>query len=91
MLRLPKGVFSMEIDKRDIMNKLSAISDDDLKDIVRSVARCAGVSQARTERVVSDVGKLRSGLSGMTEKDLNDALSLVDPETADSIRKQMGL
>jgi precorrin isomerase len=81
----------MDIDKRDIMNKLSAISDDELKNIVRAVARSAGVSQSRTERVVADVGKLRTGLSGMTEKDFNDALSLVDSETADSIKKQMGL
>ena len=29
----------MDIDKRDIMNKLSAISDDELKNIVRAVAR----------------------------------------------------
>lgn len=81
----------MEIDKKDIMNKLSAISDEELKSIVRSVAKCAGVSQAKTERVVSDVGRLRYGLSGMTEKDLNEALSLMDKETAESIRRQMGI
>ena len=81
----------MEIDKRQIMNKLGAIGDEELKEIVRSVARCAGVSDRRAERAVSDISKLRNNLSGMTEKDLENALSMLDEDTVNNIKKQMDM
>ncbi len=81
----------MEIDKRQIMNKLDGINDEDLKNIVRSIAKCAGVSDRRAERAVSDISKLRNSLSGMSEKDLQNALSMLDEDTVNNIKRQMNM
>ena len=81
----------MEIDKRQIMNKLDGINDEELKNIVRSIAKCAGVSDRRAERAVSDISKLRNSLSGMSEKDLQNALSMLDEDTVNNIKRQMNM
>ena len=76
----------MEIDKRQIMNKLDTISDEELKNIVRAIAQSAGVSGRRVEQTVSDISKLRRGLSNMSERDLQNALSMLDEETLNNIK-----
>ena len=78
----------MEIDKKQIMNKLDTISDEELKNIVRAIAQSAGVSGRRVEQTVSDISKLRKGLSNMSERDLQSALSMLDEDTLNSIKKQ---
>ncbi len=78
----------MEIDKKQIMNKLDTISDEELKNIVRAIAQSAGVSGRRVEQTVSDISKLRKGLSNMSERDLQNALSMLDEDTLNSIKKQ---
>ena len=81
----------MDINKKQIMNKLDSISDDDLKNIVKSIARCAGVSERRAEVAVSDISKLRNSLGSMSENDLNKALSMLDDKTVSDIKKQMNM
>ena len=81
----------MEIDKKQIMNKLDTISDEELKNIVRAIAQSAGVSGRRVEQTVSDISKLRKGLSGMSERDLQNALSMLDEDTLNNIKKQSDL
>lgn len=79
----------MEIDKKEIMNKLSCLSDEELQNIVRSIAMSAGVSDRKTERAVSDIDKLRKSFSSMTERDLQRAMSVLDDETVENIKRQM--
>ena len=81
----------MEIDKRKIMNKLDSISDDDLKNIVKEIAKGAGVSEKKVGQTVSDISKLRRNLNGMSEHDLKKALSMLDEDTADKIKRQMNM
>ena len=81
----------MEIDKKEIMNKLDMLTDDELKNIVRSIASAAGVNERRAERAVSDIAKLRKSLGGMSDKELQSALSMLDGETVESIKKQMNM
>ena len=81
----------MEIDKKQIMNKLSCLSDDELQNVVRSIAMSAGVSARRTEQAVSDIDKLRKSFSSMTERDLQRALSVLDDETVENIKRQMNM
>ena len=81
----------MEIDKRTIMNKLDGIGDEELKQIVKSIASCAGVSSAKAERAVSDISKLRKSIGGLSERDLENALSMLDAQTVDNIKKQMNM
>ncbi|MBR6681940.1 MAG: hypothetical protein IKL40_03040 [Clostridia bacterium] len=79
----------MEIDKKQIMNKLSCLSDEELQNVVRSIAMSAGVSPRRTEQAVSDIDKLRKSFSSMTERDLQRALSVLDDDTVENIKRQM--
>lgn len=79
----------MEIDKKQIMNKLSCLSDDELRDVVRSIAMSAGVSDRKTEQAVSDIDKLRKSFSSMTERDLQRALNVLDDDTVENIKRQM--
>ena len=81
----------MEIDKRTIMNKLDGIGDEELKQIVKSIASCAGVSNSRAERAVSDISKLRKSIGGLSERELENALSMLDAQTVDNIKKQMNM
>ena len=81
----------MDINKKQIMNKLDSISDDDLKNIVKSIAQCAGISGKRAEMAVSDISKLRKSLGNMSENDLNKALSMLDDKTVSDIKKQMNM
>ncbi len=79
----------MEIDKKQIMNKLSCLSDDELRDVVRSIAMSAGVNSRKTEQAVSDIDKLRKSFSSMTERDLQRALNVLDDDTVENIKRQM--
>lgn len=81
----------MEIDKREIMNKLDGLKDEELKSIVRSIALAAGVSERRAEQAVSDVKKLRRSIGGMNDRDLQNALSLLDEKTVEDIKKQIDM
>lgn len=84
-------VFCVEIDKKQIMNRLDSISDEDLKEMILMIAKCSGVSDRRAERAVSDVSKLRKGLGSMSEKELTSALSSLDEQTVMQIKKQMNM
>lgn len=79
----------MELDKRQIINKLNSLSDDELKNFVRSIAECAGVSRRRAEQATSDVDKLRKNFAGMSDKDLQRAMSALDPDTVENIKRQI--
>ena len=81
----------MEIDKKQIMNRLDSISDEDLKEMILMIAKCSGVSDRRAECAVSDVSKLRKGLGSMSEKELTSALSSLDEQTVMQIKKQMNM
>lgn len=79
----------MEIDKRTIMNKLDGIGDEELKQIVKAIATSAGVSSSRADRAVSDISKLRRNIGSLSEKDLQNALSMLDDSTVADIKRQM--
>lgn len=81
----------MDINKNQIMDKLGSLSDDELKNIVKSIALCAGVSESRAERAVSDMSKLRKNLGGMSDKELQKALSMLDDDTVRNIKRQMNI
>ncbi|MBR5313845.1 MAG: hypothetical protein IKU45_00340 [Clostridia bacterium] len=81
----------MEIDKRQIMNKLDAIGDEDLKNMVKMIAEGAGMSKGRAERAVSDISKLRKNIGSLSEKDLKNALSMLDDDTVENIKRQMNM
>ncbi len=79
----------MEIDKNKIMGKLDSIGDEELKNIVRAIAESAGVGQRQTERVVSDIGKLRKSIGGLSDNDLQNALSMLDENTVNELKRQI--
>ena len=81
----------MEIDKREIMNKLDGIGDEELKSIVKTIAECAGMNSARADRAVSDISKLRKNISSLSEKDLQNAFSMLDDDTVNNIKRQMNM
>ena len=81
----------MEIDKREIMNKLDGIGDEELKSIVRTIAECAGMNSARADRAVSDISKLRKNIGSLSEKDLQNAFSMLDDDTVNNIKRQMNM
>ncbi|MBE6643029.1 MAG: hypothetical protein E7615_05195 [Ruminococcaceae bacterium] len=81
----------MEIDKRQIMKKIEKMSDEDLKSIVSEIAKGAGVSERRVEQTVSDISKLRRGIGNMSDRDLQKALSMLDGESAEKIKRQMNM
>lgn len=81
----------MEINKREMMSKLDSVSDSQLQELVKTIAKCAGVSDRRADKAVADISKLRRGLSTMSEKELNDALSMLDEETVENLKRQLNM
>ncbi len=81
----------MEIDKKQLMNKLDSIGDEELKNIVKMIAESAGVSSRRAERAVSDISKLRQNIGNLNDKELQNALSMLDSETVNNIKRQMNM
>ncbi len=81
----------MEFDKNQIMNKIGAMSDDELKNVIRTIAESAGISSRKADQAVSDIDKIRKGFSGMSEKDWKNAMSMLDSNTVDNIKRQMNM
>ena len=59
--------------------------------MVRLIAESAGMSRSRAERAVSDISKLRKNIGSLSEKDLNNALSMLDDDTVANIKRQMNM
>ena len=81
----------MDINKKQIMEKLDTIGDEDLKIMVKMIASSAGVSERRADRAVYDISKLRKSICNMSEKDLNNALSMLDGDAVDDIKRRMDM
>jgi len=43
------------------------------------------------EQTVSDISKLRRGIGNMSDRDLQKALSMLDGESAEKIKRQMNM
>lgn len=81
----------MDIDKKEILSRLDNMSDDDLKNMVRTIAEAAGVNKRRTEQALGDIGKLKKSFAGMSERDWQRATSMLDSDTVNDIKRQMNM
>jgi hypothetical protein len=81
----------MEIDKKQIMNRLDGIGDEELKNIVKMIAQSAGISSRRADKAVSDISKLRQNIGNLSDRDLMNALSMLDNNTVENIKRQMNM
>lgn len=79
----------MEIDKGKILEKLNAMSDDELRNIIKTIATSAGVSERKADAVLKDVTRLRRGFDKMSEKQISHALDKLDPSTVEKIRSAL--
>ena len=80
----------MEITK-DMLNKLSGMSDEQLKGAIAEIAEALGASPSQKRMAMNNVGLLRRKVMNSSDKDLQRFLSKVSPEKQAELKKKLKL
>ena len=73
----PKGMEAfMQIDN-NLKNELLSLNDESLSNIVKSVAKAAGINNDKLNISKSDIAKIRTVINNATDKDAEEALKIV--------------
>lgn len=75
---------------RALLDKLSALSDEELREAVKKAAMLLGASEREAEQAAGSTPKIRAKLSSATDREIKRALSRIDEETVRSIAKEIG-
>lgn len=71
------------------LEKLLAMSDDELRRKISDAAISAGADKYMTARVLSDMPKLRAMMSGLTAEQINSAVSKFGTGSAEELAKKI--
>ncbi|MBE6606332.1 MAG: hypothetical protein E7635_04775 [Ruminococcaceae bacterium] len=71
----------MQIDN-NIKNSLLSLDDKSLKNVINSLAGAAGMNNSKINISNDDLIKLRTVIKNATDKDANEALSIIGDEKA---------
>ena len=80
----------MEITK-DMLNKLSGMSDEQLKGAIAEIAEALGASPSQKRMAINNAGLLRRKVQNFSEKDLQRYFSRVSPEKQAELKKKLNL
>ena len=75
---------------KDQIQKLLALSDTELRNKVAEAAIAAGADKFKTSIALSDMKRLRSMISALSEEQINALLTGLGTETANEIAKRIG-
>lgn len=78
----------MQIDKK-ALERLLALDDATLKKTISALASSAGIDPRSVESVTGDLGKIRSGLSKVSERDIASAVNMLGDERTSELMKKI--
>lgn len=71
------------------IKKLLSLPDEELRKKVSEAAIAAGADKYMTAKALSDVEKLRSMMSALTNEQINMLISKIGPDAANEISKRI--
>ncbi len=80
----------MEI-SQDMINKISALNDAELKKAIGQIADALGASQSQKRMAMSNAGFIKRKINTMSKNEMQAFLSKVPPEKAEELKKTLGL
>ncbi len=80
----------MAIDK-SMLNKLAALSDEEMRDAIKKAAKLLGASEKDAERAAGNAPLIKAKLSDATDAEIRRAIDRVGEDTIRSIAKEIGM
>ena len=80
----------MEI-SQDMINKITAMNDAELKKAIGQIAEALGASQSQKRMAQNNAGFIKRKIGTMSKSEMQAFLSKVSPEKADELKKTLGL
>lgn len=80
----------MEI-SQDMINKITAMNDAELKKAIGQIAEALGASQSQKRMAVNNAGFIKRKIGTMSKSEMQTFLSKVSPEKAEELKKSLGL
>lgn len=71
------------------LQKLLALSDEELRRKVSAAAAAAGADARSTSAALSDVARLRGMLKALSAEQINEMLSKISPQAASEIARRI--
>lgn len=80
----------MEI-SQDMINKITALNDAELKKAIGQIADALGASQSQKRMAQNNSGFIKRKINTMSKSEMQTFLSKVSPEKAEELKKSLGL
>lgn len=80
----------MEI-SQDMINKITALNDAELKKAIGQIADALGASQSQKRMAQNNAGFIKRKINTMSKSEMQTFLSKVSPEKAEELKKSLGL
>lgn len=74
----------MELD-RDLLEKIRLLDDDQLRSAIGNVAQSMGIDPAMAAMYLSDMGKVKETVAGLTQKDLDQVQNAIGKENTEAL------
>ena len=79
----------MEI-SQDMINKITAMNDAELKKAIGQIADALGASQSQKRMAVNNAGFIKRKINKMSKSEMETFVSKVPPEKAEELKKTLG-
>lgn len=78
----------MNIDENTI-NRLMALDDDSLREIIKKIASAAGADPVKAERMSADIGGIKKTISRMTPSDAERFINIAGKDKSEEILRMI--
>ena len=76
---------------QDMINKIAALNDAELKKAIGQIADALGASQSQKRMAQNNSGFIKRKINTMSQGEMQTFLSKVSPEKAEELKKSLGL
>jgi hypothetical protein len=76
---------------QDMINKIAALNDAELKKAIGQIADALGASQSQKRMAQNNSGFIKRKINTMSKGEMQTFLSKVSPEKAEELKKSLGL
>ncbi|MBQ8254068.1 MAG: hypothetical protein IJY94_01025 [Clostridia bacterium] len=80
----------MEI-SQDMINKITALNDAELKKAIGQIADALGASQSQKRMAQNNSGFIKRKINTMSKSEMQAFLSKVSPDKAEELKRSLGL
>ncbi len=76
---------------QDMINKITALNDAELKNAIGQIAEALGASPSQKRMAQNNAGFIKRKINTMSKSEMQTFLSKVSPEKAEELKKSLGL